>query len=283
MRHLPMPEDEAKLVFLTAISNYGDEALRKRLAAFASTIESASADYVGARGDLRRCRVVKRGLVLAGVTKEELIRVYDRKVARMGQPGRPFYDRIKAAPPRGICPLCGKGPVTQLDHNFQKAVYPVLAVTPANLVPSCGDCNRRKEDVSQDASENTLHPYFHNLDGTRWLRAEVVQGTPPSVRYIVVRQVGWDDELTRRANTHLDVYGLRRLYSVEAAQEMTEIRRHLETLGAKGGKDAVREHLLYVARSREAATRNSWRTALYFALAESDWFCAEGFLLLSDT
>jgi hypothetical protein len=44
----------------------------------------------------------------------------------------------------------------------------------------------------------------------------------------------------------------------------------------------VQEHLLDEATSREAATKNSWRTALYFALAESE-FCAEGFLLLSET
>jgi pilus assembly protein CpaF len=37
------------------------------------------------------------------------------------------------------------------------------------------------------------------------------------------------------------------------------------------------------AQTREAATKNSWRTALYFAMAESEWFCAEGFLLLSET
>jgi len=150
-------------------------------------------------------------------------------------------------------------------------------------VPSCGDCNRRKEDAPQDKSENTLHPYFHDLDDVRWLGAEVVQDAPPSVKYLVLPQDGWDDALKARANGHLDVFGLRTIYSVEAAQEMTEIRRLLRGLSKGGGKAAVRQHLLMEANSREAARKNSWRTALYFALAESDWFCSEGLLRLEPT
>ncbi len=281
MRPLPIPGDDAETVFLTSISNYEDAGLRARLITFAPQIGKASDDYIKAKGELLKCQVVKRNAALVGVTKDELIAVYNGKFAKAAQPGRPFYDRIKASPPRGQCPLCGKAPVTQLDHNFEKAVYPVLAVTPANLVPSCSDCNRKKENAQQDDSENTLHPYFHDIDGSRWLHAEVIQNKPPAIRYVVVPQTGWSASTISRANNHLNVFGLRKAYSVDAAQEMTEIRQRLVKLRSDSGPDGVRRHLVEEARSREAAAKNSWRTALYYGLAQSDWFCSEGVLLVA--
>ena len=44
-----------------------------------------------------------------------------------------------------------------------------------------------------------------------------------------------------------------------------------------GGAAAVRVELEYQWESRQANRVNSWQTATYEALAESDWFCDGGF------
>lgn len=275
MRSLPVPTIDPGEVFRTCIRNYEDESLKARLVAATEQVVSAGEDYVAAGADLATCRIVSRGLAPEGVTSAELIGVYNHKFSKFGQPGRKYYNLIKLGAPQGLCPLCLKGSVTQLDHNFAKAVYPILATIPANLVPSCSDCNVTKARHRDDDAENTLHPYFHVLDNERWLAARVVEGEPPVIEYFVDKPSKWPEALAERARTHLRVFDLYARYSVEAARELSEVAQRLLDLRGAGGVDALRSHLRGEAESRLAVRANFWRTAFYYALAESDWFVSE--------
>jgi len=74
--------------------------------------------------------------------------------------------------------------------------------------------------------------------------------------------------------------GLGELYAAQAASEMADISYSLEEVGNTAGSAGVRAHLDAQFRSRMARDANSWRTALYEGLRDSEWFCVEGYRMI---
>jgi hypothetical protein len=67
------------------------------------------------------------------------------------------------------------------------------------------------------------------------------------------------------------------LYAAQAAEEMLNIRFHLQRLFDVSGAPGVAAHLQEMATSRMGANPNSWQSAAYTAFAGSAWFCDGGF------
>ena len=87
----------------------------------------------------------------------------------------------------------------------------------------------------------------------------------------------WPDVKKRRLYKHFAVFELGKLYSIQAAVELGDIRERLHRDAAREGAQGVKRLLQEDALSRQARDKNSWRSAFYIALAESDWFCSEGY------
>ena len=193
------------------------------------------------------------------------------------QPGRPIYNRLLMSS-NEKCPLCGVNTVSTLDHHLPKAEYPVLSVTPINLIPACRDCQSAKmEDYPTMAAEQTLHPYYDNIEADIWLTAVVNQGPPASFIFEVTPPATWNQILTDRVRYHMESFNLPRLFAVNAANELAGIRPGLTNLFDKGGINAVRDHLQWSADSWRAGGLNTWQLAMYQAAAANDWFCNGGF------
>jgi HNH endonuclease len=213
-------------------------------------------------------------------TAKEMGWLYTQKMADPKAPGRAIYDEIRMAAPNGRCPLCGRGVVYTLDHHLPKAHYPDLAVTPINLVPACQDCNKNKTSASPAmAAEETLHPYFDNVEGDIWLHARVIEVAPAAVFFSVFPPAIWSPTLALRVRNHFNTSRLRPLYASLAAEEVSNIRTLLAGPYARSGPQGVREYLTSVSASHRETRRNTWQAAAYSAMASSDWFCAEGFAL----
>lgn len=45
------------------------------------------------------------------------------------------------------CPLCGVRDVTDLDHYAPRSIFPEYSVHPKNLIPTCHECNKQKDNV----------------------------------------------------------------------------------------------------------------------------------------
>jgi len=76
---------------------------------------------------------------------------------------------------------------------------------------------------------------------------------------------------------HFRMFGLGALYASHSGVELVNIRYGLQRIAERGTVEDIRAELVIRAESAEAAHINSWQTAMYYALAESDWFCADGF------
>lgn len=191
---------------------------------------------------------------------------------------RNIYDKIKKLPVNDICPICGQRTVSTLDHYLAQSLHSALAVTPANLVPACADCNKAKLDAQPStAVEQTLHPYFDNVDDEAWLYAAVEETSPASLRYFPDPPADWPTTKRERVFNHFRTFGLGALYASHSGVELTNIRYGLQRIAERGTAEDIRLELVKRADSAEAAHLNSWQTAMYEALAQSEWFCAGGF------
>lgn len=278
MIKLDRPILDAKDVFVTCISRVQDAELKARLEGVTQAVVDASAEFDDAATHTRLDWIAIQNLVGGVVTQAEMEAVYTQRMAKKGSPGRDFYDALFTSAPQGKCPLCGHRTVSTLDHHLPKAHYPALAVAPLNLVPACSDCNKSKlASVPANANEQTLHPYFDDIDGDRWLAAEVVLAHPAALRFFVEAPTHWSARLRSRVERHFQTFGLGRLYSSEAADELLNIRHQLQLMHESGGAALVQIEMRKRAESCQQARRNGWRTATYQAFADSSLFCDGGF------
>lgn len=272
------PTVSAKDTFETCISGFRDANRRHEMASFTDSVVIAANDYdIAARDDQLHVTTIQ-AYVNGVVTAKKMGELYDRKMAAAKSSGRGIYDALIASAEHGRCPFCGHRVVSTLDHFLPKTHYPVLAVTPDNLVPSCKDCNHTKGQKSlTDPADQYIHPYYSEIEGELWLSAEVVETIPASVRFFVEPFAGWPDLLGQRVKNHFSRLELNKLYSSQAAQELVNIRYHVTDLHRRLGEAGVRQFLLESYNSCADARTNSWQTAFYAALKQSDWYCNGGF------
>jgi 5-methylcytosine-specific restriction endonuclease McrA len=275
MRSIQRPVDAAGVAYAMCISKIVDPDLKGRHESIVQDIEAEARRF---ERDVEAVTLHTWAVqqAVGVVTKDEMVALYDRRMAKQDSPGRAIYDRIKISV--SICPLCGQRSVSTLDHHLPKSLFPSLAVTPLNLVPSCYDCNRAKlASRPATADEETLHPYFDDIGTEKWLFAVVLGTAPLAVRFEVRQPRAWTRLLMARVEAHMRQFRLAKLYASQAAVELANIRQRLEGLYARAGVKAVRLHLGEESASRLACYRNSWQAALYEALSTDDVFCDGGF------
>ncbi len=279
MRSLPKPSTAACDVYYACNSRLRNQDLKQRLDNFVNQVSHEANQFDTAAIGVKVHLLPLQTLAGAGVTREELVAVYNDRMAHQAGPGREFYLELRSSSPQDECPLCAHGDVKTLDHYLPKQQFPILAVVPFNLVPSCADCNKEKLSVAPtSAGEELFHPYYNNIDNDRWLYGNVVHVSPPAVIFEVRSPAIWTALQTERIVNHFNTLNLGRRYSTQAARLVNGIKLQVQRIFDANGTDGVREHLAESADSREAINLNSWQSATYRALAASTWYCTGGFL-----
>ncbi len=229
-----------------------------------------------AHGYAKSLYLMPKGNDLASLPQNsDLKNLYAGQLRRRGVAARTYYDCLISSAPHKRCPICGIGTVSTLDHYLPSSVYGYLSVLPMNLVPACRDCNTNKLDqVPASAAEQSLHVYFDNVSGERWLFARVVPGDPPAVEYFVQAPSSFGPVLSERLGIHMTCYSLYQLFASNAGSELAELEARLTICARTGGSGAVQRYLREEAGLQEGLKRNSWKTALYDSLACSEWFCS---------
>jgi hypothetical protein len=82
----------------------------------------------------------------------------------------------------------------------------------------------------------------------------------------------WPELKKDRVSLHFKIFGLSQLYSANAAQTLVNIEYSLQNISDRAGVAGVRLHLSEQEETHRDAWRNSWQTAMYEALVESEWF-----------
>jgi len=277
MRIISKPELVASEVYSTCISR-ARKVTKSRLLKVSDSIQEAAEEYEGYSKQFEWYLVESSDTVDGVVDQAEMEKVYTQRMVGQKAPGRPIYNQIKKLAPNGICPLCGQRTVSTLDHYLPKTDFPKLVVLPLNLIPSCSDCNKAKLSHNPEVeNEQTLHPYYDDVTKEQWLFAEVNETSPGSINFSASDVEAYDDVLNERIAFHFKELKLGSLYMSNANSTVTEIEYRLNKLHEKGGAAAVKAYLEEEEESRRENYLNSWQTAAYQAMRESDWFCDGGF------
>jgi hypothetical protein len=278
MRSLPIPDVTGAEALRLCASSIKDPDLKERLLQAEAIVEAAEDIYLE-HGQGAMLHAIEGSRSVGGfLTRKEMERVYNGTFVKSGRT-RSTYARLKKACVNDICPLCGQGTVHQLDHHLPITRFPVFGVSAINLIPACSDCNKYKLiHVPTTAKEQTIHPYFDEVDDEIWLFGEVVESAPAAVRFAVKPPASWDVIQAERMKTHFRIYRLGALYATHAAVEISNMRYALKKMAARpGSTQNISQHLHERAESCAQVYENSWQRATLDALADSDWFCSGGF------
>ncbi|WP_157840055.1 hypothetical protein [Streptomyces megasporus] len=256
-----------------------DEEEKETLLGRLGALIAAEAHYRAA-GDAGDLHTLSTSTAVRNRNKDDpdrgaLVRLYDQGMVGR-KAGRAFYDRLKAAALDGECPLCGIGEVDTLDHHLPKAVFPLLAIVPLNLIPACMPCNHGKGLRLPTGSEaQPLHPYFDRLGCERWLVAEILPTAPATASFRIEACADWSATLTARVRHHFDTHNLAERYAQQAARYLSGKRSAHRRL-LRVGPDVLRAEIRAEAESWAQVDANAWETALLFGLADSDWYVNGG-------
>lgn len=278
MKALPKPNISAQDAFISCVNHVGNASLKARLLACVPLINQAETEFESKITKGRIHSINKERIVNGNVSADELKKIYSQQMVKKEEPRRELYDKLMSAPKLGICPLCSHRSVETLDHYLPKADFPRLAVTPINLIPSCFTCNKGKLASSPTKpEEETIHPYFDDIENDDWLSARVERVTPPVITFYVDPPENWSVLLGRRVKYHFEAFSLNKLYSIQAAVWIAGINYELESIYKDCGVKGVKEHLCRAFISWYGRDKNAWQTAFYRAVADDDWFCDGGF------
>jgi hypothetical protein len=285
MRAIATPTQTPGVVYTTCVSSISDAGLRTRLNLVTNNVVAAAQDYEQRAVGKQLYTIPPNNsrnddVVIGAVTKKELKDLYSTHMVGENKPARATYDQLLAEAPLGRCPFCGLGQATTLDHYLPKAKYPLVAVVPVNLVPACKDCNTGKSTaVATTENEQCLHPYFdhQHFITEQWLYAEIRATTPATIKFFVEPPVHWDMTSRQRVQSHFKDFKLATRYSSVAGEQLACLRGTLNQRFQTLGGDGVKQHLEIEANSYSEVHINSWQTAMFQALAASDWYCNGGF------
>jgi len=278
MKYLGKPQEKAKETYSTCISKVRNPYLKSRLEACKDLVDEAETEFDSLITTGNIYTISAEVIVNGNVSAKELENVYTQRMAKKDKPGRIVYDKLFSLPEFGICPLCGHRQVETLDHYLPKTDFPRLTVTPINLIPACNKCNKSKlTDKPTKPEEETLHPYYDDIEDEEWLFAEVIQVKPPKINFFVNAPSTWSSLLKKRVLYHFKAFYLNDLYAKQAAVFLADINYKLEGIYKEKGSGGVKKYLVGEANSRYMAEKNSWRTAFYKAISDNDWFCEGGF------
>lgn len=275
MRNLDIPSivGKEKDIYRECASDFTGKDEYARIAlAYVEKVEKCSKEYVTY---IPYNIVALPHISIQDREKEIINKVYEEKFAKKNSIGRKYYDIIMANA-KGRCPICGSGKLKNLDHFLPKSKYPLLCVTPINLIPTCRDCNMEKgAEISDNYYEIPFHPYLEIMND-EWVECDLLFYSDET--FSVTFKNGYDKSLNpdmwKKYCAHMRINDLDSTFSSRAEEELENVREMYKNELILCGKLNLKASLLEVKNSAEQIDINSWKAALYRALIiKCDEFC----------
>ncbi len=276
MRFLSKPGLDPVDTFKACYSSLRDNEKQKNFESITDIIWQQAFEY-DSKGNCAEWYLLKENnAIYNNISEEEIKRLYSQNLVK-NEEGKKIYDTLKSVPPRGVCPFCGIGDVSTLDHYLPKSKFPSFSVLPYNLVACCQDCNKNKSDKVPESKEGqSLHPYYDNFTEDQWLFAEVKESSENkiSVNFFVKGPEYWDDVDKKRVQTHFEIYNLANRFCRRAMIEFAKLYHSFSS--QKLNPCDISSLLQEEYNSLMNYHKNFWETALYQALYQSEWYCNGG-------
>lgn len=282
MKKLVLPIDDMEVSFDACTSSIIDKTERSRFNSILADLIVLSDEYfeAGRGGEIytivpNDCSILENPAIVGSITSDEFIMLYGYNMVKRPQ-GRAVYNRIMAAA-KEECPFCGGiGHTKNLDHYLPKASFAQYSVFPANLIPSCRDCNMegKGSGFAKAAKDQLIHPYLDKdlIFNEQWVFARVIDGSSQDVviEYYVNPPEIWSDIDKSRVKNHFKKFDLAKRYSIEAGRELSGLLDQRNSSLEKLGANSFKEALITPISESDKLFANHWRKVMYNAL-ETDF------------
>lgn len=207
--------------------------------------------------------------------KDHMIKMYSQRFSHSSYPSYTFYKKIRNSQP--ICPYCNfpSHSIRQLDHYLPKSVFPSLAITPANLVPICSDCNVAKKNYySVEKHEMLIHPYFDEFisESFDFIKCKVIENENIGFIFYIKQLESWDNCTYNRVKLHFEKLNLNDLYRTNFEADFVVFCYELKDVYSEIGEEGVIKHINRHMNSYKKSNRCPWLYAGYEAIISSEWF-----------
>ena len=211
--------------------------------------------------------------LVTSLASPKMQELYDKQFSK-NKGTKKLRDTIKSGAKNNLCPYCGIGFISQLDHYLPKSEFHAVTVHPLNLVPACADCNTVKSAyVPSSGSPAVFHPYFDTAFDIAWLEATLERGHGDhAVAKFSVNSKIEDAHLRSRMMQHLGVFGLKNRFSSFASQLIQEFETFYRNSPQKLTLESTRHYLEVSMHVASSVTRNSCKAATYQAMLISPWY-----------
>lgn len=267
MKSLPKPlqDKNVKDIFTECVMSFTSKSAQQSKLKYVADVESCSQNY-----DKHIPNDIENFFhpVLSPEAKKDLKKIYSEKFSKDNTVGKKYYDVIMAQA-NGVCPICRTGTPTTMDHYLPQSKYPLLVVTPVNLVPACKDCNMGKSSFdTKKSSMMPLHPYFDKVDD-KWLEARIAfsEDATFSVEFYNGIESSEDSvNIKSRIDSHIKVHHLQETFKSKAITELGYIKGRYKEMSISTSVSEIKYDLEEACKSAEDYDANSWKAALYRAL-----------------
>ncbi len=275
MRVLPKPTITPIRAYVSCYSSFQNVSRQNQFRSICSFVNSKSMQYdTDATNSILYSYSIHSN-VHGSISKNDMEILYKQNMVK-NKRGTKVYNKLISLAPLSRCPFCGIGSVSTLDHYLPKSEFPTFAVLPYNLVASCKDCNIGKlNSYATTQGSQTLHPYYDNYTTDQWLFARVIQSSGALIEFYVNAPSHWNPIDKDRVQSHFDNYDLSRRFSIEASNELADLRESFLLFNSSA--IVIRQELSKKATIFARRHKNSWETAMYQALYQSQWYCNGGY------
>lgn len=273
MRNLPVPIIDDKVKF-TSIINGKSETIKNRLKRIRPTIKRRYDEY---QYNIERLELISRSEITKTYA-DSLHHCYKTNTKEMSslrdlllEPDVDDFDK---------CPFCGLGEPTTLDHYLPKEDFPEFSVYAKNLIPVCGVCNSNYKGTKcfNNGERLFIHTYYDLFPEHDFITMNIDVTTSITINFSSVHVQG-EDYFSSLFNNHFTNLGLSKRYKRKAVAEINRKKTALKRIyNRHNSAQEVSDELRNLAFSfREEYGGNSWKVALYDALASNMSFCNLGF------
>lgn len=154
------------------------------------------------------------------------------------------------------CPYCSINQPDTLDHYMPQSDFPAIAMCRLNLVPMCGDCNRKKRDFP---FSQFVHSYYQSFPEVQFLKAtSVVQGDRILISFFLDESVVDDAALLGKLKFQIEKIDLLERINKAAISFIEDLCIQCHCFIGVGFKIWLKNRL---ADHVKMYGQNDWRTA----------------------
>lgn len=140
-----------------------------------------------------------------------------------------------------------------LDHFYPKSLYPFLAISLCNLVPSCYRCNTTFKGAVNPMSSGIAHPYYNDFDSEvafTWgdVRKKAIDGTLKREDVKVMVKPLNSNNVSSSMRS-IDHFKIKELYQHLHLEEISQIPDRLNELKSMFEEDTLRQLRVPVAQT----------------------------------